>query len=1128
MGVRIVQNNFVSGEIAPELWGRDDLKAYFQGAAQIKNFIPRRTGGLRKRPGSNVLYELTAVTNQLGNQFFAFPYLYDSTSSGIVYLYAVGTEGQSTALNIYSGFIALASSTVYPISPARLTISAALNIRSLSELASVRAKQIGDTLFFTRNRKAAFKCAVTFNTSTPAASTISFSMMTQTAAPLAPDDLTATSYHFISETRITPDYTTGVHYKDDFGYQASQRKYALYGVKNGVFSPPKIATANMVMPWTAGAYIDVSFSPRWDLYDRYVLGKLNGAQYGILGEFYPKKEDELQPLAFDHAEPRQYEKNPTFRNHIDGSGFKYLVAPNEAGTGPTGVTAKLTGEPNDLSADSVDVALSKYASIYLSTAYTVDDESIHGVILPQCVFPFSQADGFQGGRARICLGGSVRQSNGQSVFTAIYAGMALRVTPFNYTAAGVTWYPAQNLTVVAGVAGGYVDVLLPLWNGSTGIKDTFGPAEASPHTVGADGCVRHIGFKVEYVTPALGARKDWIDEGLVLNGIAFDTNTTGAFGTPIANTAYDSFVFALDDTAPEAAYSTSILYSTTEITCAWNENTGTEFVGIDTQARYDSFIEDELVTVASSNGSFHKNSMIVKGSIFFTWEGGSPAALMIWPNAIMQHSDGSPASAPPLSASTITLYQLGSDNVTWHQLGTWPAKVGYWAGPATLAIPTTISGKNEFKIAFSDQTVFRGLALAGEGKRLVYKDDNIASGSITGIQEKLTVGDSGMDCRVMDIWEQRLVMASSDALPFTVWFSAVGDLYNFNANRPQVDSDAFSATIAATKASKILHIVSEKRLIFFTESGEFVCDAAGAGFSSRTISIKRISSVGIHPDVEPVQTEDRMVFVAHDGRSVYEMRYDLAQDSVIPVDRSVLAFHLTENATIIKAAYQRFPDSVVWFLLSDGTLLSMTFMPEQEVIAWARHSIAQPANFTGTLKLVDIFSTGAVTTGSGMEPTSELMMKFEVYSGSPLARQSHTYLERMRPHICQDSPALDAARCSDHVGLANPPDVAAKLITLRPESPDLNTQGLTKCVGDVCLRVRRTHTFTIRPSVAGMNAMSKSVGVTGATNVSLFSGDVKILPRGYFGPDGQLEIASTNAMPCEILSLVCKLEVSPP
>jgi hypothetical protein len=57
---RIVQHktSFTGGELGPELYGRDDLRAYDNGAARLRNVLVRPTGGVTRRPGLRHVAEL--------------------------------------------------------------------------------------------------------------------------------------------------------------------------------------------------------------------------------------------------------------------------------------------------------------------------------------------------------------------------------------------------------------------------------------------------------------------------------------------------------------------------------------------------------------------------------------------------------------------------------------------------------------------------------------------------------------------------------------------------------------------------------------------------------------------------------------------------------------------------------------------------------------------------------------------------------------------------------------------------------------------------------------------------------------------------------------------------------------
>jgi hypothetical protein len=55
-------------------------------------------------------------------------------------------------------------------------------------------------------------------------------------------------------------------------------------------------------------------------------------------------------------------------------------------------------------------------------------------------------------------------------------------------------------------------------------------------------------------------------------------------------------------------------------------------------------------------------------------------------------------------------------------------------------------------------------------------------------------------------------------------------------------------------------------------------------------------------------------------------------------DLTILAEHITETATFKDMAYQQEPDpDCVVLCCRMGRLLSMTWLPEQKVISWARH-----------------------------------------------------------------------------------------------------------------------------------------------------------------------------------------------
>lgn len=59
MSFRAGLHNFSKGVLSPELWGRVDIATYNAAVRQAKNVVVLKYGGLQKRPGTRLVYEIT-------------------------------------------------------------------------------------------------------------------------------------------------------------------------------------------------------------------------------------------------------------------------------------------------------------------------------------------------------------------------------------------------------------------------------------------------------------------------------------------------------------------------------------------------------------------------------------------------------------------------------------------------------------------------------------------------------------------------------------------------------------------------------------------------------------------------------------------------------------------------------------------------------------------------------------------------------------------------------------------------------------------------------------------------------------------------------------------------------------
>lgn len=360
--------------------------------------------------------------------------------------------------------------------------------------------------------------------------------------------------------------------------------------------------------------------------------------------------------------------------------------------------------------------------------------------------------------------------------------------------------------------------------------------------------------------------------------------------------------------------------------------------------------------------------------------------------------------------------------------------------------------------------------------------------------------------RRVAMYQQRLVLAGLKDEPFSLVFSRVGDFYNFVATRPSADDDPFRVTLPVESYMIISHVMTVRdALLVFTAGGvwRIYAGSQAEGFSARTCRIELVSEVGCSDRVAPVVVVNNVFFVGADEQTVYELRYDLQQDMLVAVDRTILARHLVEGTRIVSMAYQRYSESVLWLVGNDGRLLSLTVEAEHEVWAWARHETA-----LRTLRQVVALRSSVKLAVSGFPAANSQM----IFLGRVWNEEENYEDESVRYDLCK----WDYGYERDGIGDAGA-DYESSLVTLRPETPERNTQGMPKRVADCLVRVLETRRLGVVSQAGGVDAVVEDAGATK-------TGNVKLMPRGVIDEDGQMKLIGGPG-PCEVQCIVWKLEI---
>lgn len=184
--------------------------------------------------------------------------------------------------------------------------------------------------------------------------------------------------------------------------------------------------------------------------------------------------------------------------------------------------------------------------------------------------------------------------------------------------------------------------------------------------------------------------------------------------------------------------------------------------------------------------------------------------------------------------------------------------------------------------------------------------------------------------------DDRLVFAATLSEPQGLWMSKTGNYRDFSRSTPLLDTDGISINLPSRKMNGINGLVPLLDLLALTSSGEWRVGSADSILSPTTIRAK-IQGYNGSSGIEPILIGNRAIFIQAIGNVVRDLGFELQYDGFMGTELSTLSDHLFNRFNIAEMAYQQSPESIVWCVRDDGILLSMTYMREQEVVAWTWH-----------------------------------------------------------------------------------------------------------------------------------------------------------------------------------------------
>lgn len=225
------------------------------------------------------------------------------------------------------------------------------------------------------------------------------------------------------------------------------------------------------------------------------------------------------------------------------------------------------------------------------------------------------------------------------------------------------------------------------------------------------------------------------------------------------------------------------------------------------------------------------------------------------------------------------------------------------------------------------------------------------------------------------------------------WLSVTGDYETFTARNKSglaADDMAIEFDITSDRSNRIEWLApSDAALLIGTAGDEHALAEISTSepFAQENARARKQSEYGSRR-VQVARVGEGVVFVQKAGRKVRNMQLaESVETRFVSPDMTVLAEHVTKSG-IIDSAYQQEPDSVVWFVLDNGSLAGLTLNVEQDVKGWHPHRIGGYYNSAKT-QYAEIEAVVSIPAPDG--DRDELWMIVNRY----VAGARHRYVEYM-------------------------------------------------------------------------------------------------------------------------------------
>lgn len=285
--------------------------------------------------------------------------------------------------------------------------------------------------------------------------------------------------------------------------------------------------------------------------------------------------------------------------------------------------------------------------------------------------------------------------------------------------------------------------------------------------------------------------------------------------------------------------------------------------------------------------------------------------------------------APPrldrsMRRSSVVTIDVGTDTITWAGHGM--SRYSPVQFETNGELGTIEEGRTYFVLPTSDDTF-----------QISDSDQSDDVFNITGTVTGEHFAVAGNFPAAVAYFEGRRVFGGPRVEPRRFLATASGTEADMGYSIPTTASDRLSFALASHQNCEIRHLVPVGQLVALTNSSELritpTDDSVLTPFSFSARPQTYVGSSVAHPIV----INNTVVFVGARGGHLRELSFSREVQGYLTGDLSLRASHLFDGLSIVQLACQQAPVPTIWAVSSNGKLLGLTYLPEENISGWHQH-----------------------------------------------------------------------------------------------------------------------------------------------------------------------------------------------